>query len=270
MANEDRWEAAMQKKSIWGKGIDLSKHNWANRAAVDFAKVRDAGAKFVILRAGYGSFAHQVDPYFEPAYGQAAAAGLAVGAYWYSYAVSEEEARKEARLFADTVKDKQLPMGLWFDQEYEPGILALTNARRTAIVQAFCAEVQRLTAKNCGLYCSRDWINTKLNAAQLAGTELWVAAYTGTESPGSVALPYGIWQHKGSAGTWPGVDGPCDLDICYKDYPALYNNVHKSAQKYYQLACITGLTGKDLDAVGHIISALGGTTGGIEHGGICG
>lgn len=259
-----------QQGGVWGRGIDLSKHNWTNRAPVNFAKVRDAGAKFAILRAGYGSFEHQVDSYFNRAYGEAKAAGLAVGAYWYSYAVSEAEACKEARLFADTVKDKQLTMGLWFDQEYEPCILALTNAQRTAIVRTFCSEVERLTGKNCGLYCSRDWINTKLDAAQLTGTELWVAAYTGTDSPGSVALPYGIWQYVGGAGSWPGVDGPCDLNICYKDYPALYGESPQPPQKHEALKLLTGLTGKDLDAVGHIITVLGGKTEDADHGRICG
>lgn len=252
-------------RSIWGRGIDLSKHNWVNRAPVNFDRVRQAGARFVILRAGYGSFAHQVDPYFEKAYRQAAAAGLEIGAYWYSYAVTPDEARREAQLFAETLNGKRLSMGLWFDQEYEPGILALTNARRTDIVRAFCAEAERLTGQSCGLYCSRDWINTKLDADKLRGIELWVAAYTGKDSPGSVALPWGIWQYKGSAGSWPGVDGPCDLNVCCKDYPALFG----TAPAYAALARLTGLTGKDLMAVGHITEALGGRTDGVSNGTIC-
>ena len=111
-------------------------------------------------------------------------------------------------------------MGVWFDQEYEPSILALDKGQRTSIVQAFCGAL-RQAGWQCGLYCSRDWLNTKLDAAALAGTEIWVAAYTGGEGPGQVALPYGIWQYAGGSGRWPGVDGPCDLDLAYKDYPAL-------------------------------------------------
>ena len=231
------------------QGIDLSKHNWAGKRPVDFEAVRREGVEFAILRAGYGRYETQRDPYFERGHTGARAAGLAVGAYWYSYAVTPAEARKEARLFADAVRGGDWPMGLWFDQEYEPGILALTNAQRTEIVQAFCAEVQKRTGQVCGLYCSRDWINTKLDADQLCGTPLWVAAYTGRDGPGRTALPWTIWQYQGGSGRCPGVDGPVDRNIC----------VCAARQPPGgTLAAMTGLTGQDLRAVQHIIRALGG------------
>ena len=64
------------------KGIDVSVHN----GNIDFQKVKAAGYDFVILRAGYGREITQKDSTFEKNYKNAKAAGLQVGAYWYSYA----------------------------------------------------------------------------------------------------------------------------------------------------------------------------------------
>ena len=72
------------------KGIDVSKHN----GAIDFTAVRNAGFEFAILRAGYGKYESQKDPRFEENYRAAKAAGLHVGSYWYSYALSPDEAIK--------------------------------------------------------------------------------------------------------------------------------------------------------------------------------
>lgn len=74
-------------------GIDISK--WQGH--VDFNAVKASGVKFVLIRAGYGRSVSQVDHYFAEHYAQAKAAGLQVGAYWYSYAVSPADAANEAR-----------------------------------------------------------------------------------------------------------------------------------------------------------------------------
>lgn len=68
-------------------GIDVSE--WQGH--VDFNAVKASGVKFVLIRAGYGRSASQEDRYFAEHYTQAKAAGLQVGAYWYSYAVSSAE-----------------------------------------------------------------------------------------------------------------------------------------------------------------------------------
>ena len=70
------------------KGIDVSHHN----GTIDWNKVKADGISFAILRAGYGKVASQVDAKFFQNYRNAKAAGVPVGAYWYSYAMSEDEA----------------------------------------------------------------------------------------------------------------------------------------------------------------------------------
>ena len=75
------------------KGIDVSKHN----GTIDWAKVKASGkVDFAIIRAGYGKSISQKDAQFERNYAGAKAAGLPVGAYWYSYALTPAEAEAEA------------------------------------------------------------------------------------------------------------------------------------------------------------------------------
>ena len=83
--------------------IDVSVHN----GVFDWQKVRSDGISFAILRAGYGRLASQKDEKFEQNYSGAKAAGIPVGAYWYSYAMSEDEARLEADVFLSVIKGKQ-------------------------------------------------------------------------------------------------------------------------------------------------------------------
>ena len=76
---------------IFSKGIDISEH----QGSVDFNKLKASGIDFVLLRAGYGSanrYPEQYDARFEEYYKKAKAAGLGVGAYWYSYAENADMA----------------------------------------------------------------------------------------------------------------------------------------------------------------------------------
>lgn len=78
------------------------------RGKIDWNQVKNSDVKFAILRSSFGSpDPSQVDNQFENNYKGAKAAGIPVGAYHYGYAVSEAEARQEAKFFLDTIKGKQ-------------------------------------------------------------------------------------------------------------------------------------------------------------------
>ena len=82
-------------------GIDVSEH----QGVIDWTRVK---ADFAIIRAGYGREISQKDKKFDINYAGAKAAGIPCGAYWYSYAQSEEEARTEAAVCLEIIKGKQL------------------------------------------------------------------------------------------------------------------------------------------------------------------
>ena len=95
------------------KGIDVSVHN----GNIDWGKVKADGIDFAILRAGFGKLEKQKDEKFEQNYAGAKAAGIPVGAYWYSYAMTPEEAEQEADVFLSVIKGKQFEMPVYFDLE---------------------------------------------------------------------------------------------------------------------------------------------------------
>ena len=120
------------------QGIDLSKHN----GNVDFSKVKASGkVDFAILRAGYGRLSSQRDTMFDSYYSSAKTVGIPVGAYWYSYALSETEARLEADACVEVLKGKQYEYPIFFDVE-ESNQLALGKEKVSAIIKAFCGRLE--------------------------------------------------------------------------------------------------------------------------------
>jgi GH25 family lysozyme M1 (1,4-beta-N-acetylmuramidase) len=83
----------------------------------DYNALKNSGVDGVILRAGYGCSADQRDPAFEEAYQRAEAAGVLIGAYWFDYFRSIEDAIAEAEAFNEVIKGKSFPLGIYFDYE---------------------------------------------------------------------------------------------------------------------------------------------------------
>ena len=67
------------------------------QSGVDYSKVESSSIGAVLIRAGYGRETYQKDSQFETHYRNAKANGLIIGAYWYSYANSVEDAKREAK-----------------------------------------------------------------------------------------------------------------------------------------------------------------------------
>lgn len=199
------------------QGIDISKWqgkvDWGRLAAQHAAGTLD----FVILRAGYGG--GTLDPRFEEYYAAASAANIPVGAYWYAY-WGNYTPRQEAEGFLRAVAGKTLQMGIWYDVEYETDIIKLSKAERTRKTLEGLAALAD-SGRYVGLYASTDMINNRMLYDQLRAYDIWCAQYA---SRNTCKLPYGIWQHS-SCGSVDGINGRVDLDIAYKDYPAIVTGV---------------------------------------------
>ena len=193
-------------------GIDIS--SWQGDK-VDFQKAKnDPKAQFVILRAGFGKYLKQVDTTFYSNYDRAKAAGIPVGAYWYSYAKTPEEARIEANVCAQVLGDRTFEYPIAFDIE-EKDVLAMDISKISAIIDAFCSEMEKKGFFS-QIYCSSFYLNNKINQDVKSRYDVWVANY-------NVAVPsftgnYGMWQYGVS--TCEGFTGDVDMDYCYRDYPS--------------------------------------------------
>ena len=188
------------------KGIDVSE--W--QGTIDWRKVAKDGVQFAVIHAGYGRELSQKDKYFERNYAGARAAGIKVGAFWYSYADSVARAEQEARTCLKVLDGKHLDLPVFFDQEYEPGILKLSTKTRTDIVLKFL-ETIKAAGRPCGLYSSTDFITTKLQANWLTAYPLWIAEYgSKLHYTGKVWA----WQYT-DKGRVAGIKGHVDMDHGY-------------------------------------------------------
>lgn len=201
------------------KGIDVSK--W--QGDIDWAKVKADGIKFAIIRAGYGKYASQEDPKFDQNMKAAKAAGLKVGVYWYSYAVTVDEAYQEAEACYSVIKQYDFEYPLVFDIE-ERSQEALSVATVSAIIDAFCSTMQN-KGYYVSLYSYSSFLNTKVYTSVLNKYDIWVAHY-GVSSP-NFSGAYGMWQYS-STGSVNGISGSVDLNYAYKDYPYLISSNGKN------------------------------------------
>ena len=183
------------------KGCDISEHN----GSVDFGAIKAAGYEFVILRAGYGKYVTQRDKMFETNYRSAKAAGLNVGAYWYSYAETPAEAAEEAKACLEVIKGKQFEYPIYYDIEE-----ARSMKQATANCTAFC---DTLEAANyfAGVYANASTYNNCIDGQIRAKYTTWLAHWA--PAPAFVAP---LWQNS-ATGRIPGVSGDVDTDIANCD-----------------------------------------------------
>lgn len=201
--------------------LDVSHHNTVTSWQQVATKV-DA----VIIRAGYrgyGAVGTMVaDKQFEKYIQGAIAAGLPVGVYWCSQALSDAEALEEARFCQSLIGKYKITYPVYLDSETMGPNAAgradkISKARRTQYGLTFC-KAMRDYGYTVGLYCSESWYRSSIDgdAFRKAGFETWVAKYAATKP--SIA-DMDAWQYTSSAKV-PGVVGNADLSYFYKTYGA--------------------------------------------------
>lgn len=151
-------------------GIDVSKHN----GEIDWEKAKATGQiDFAILRAGYGKIASQKDPQFERNYAECKRLGIPVGAYWYSYALTPQEARLEANVFLQIIKGKQFEYPVYFDIEEEKQF-AFGKERCSEMAKAFC-ETMENAGYFVGIYSSKSGLENYISNDVRTRYTVWVA-----------------------------------------------------------------------------------------------
>lgn len=208
---------------VVARGIDISSH----QGIVDFDKVKAAGYSFVIIKAGQGMTemsTFKTNPQYLNMQ-RAEKAGLDWGAYWWSDAVTVDEAKQEAQAFIRALEGLKPTYPVWMDQEYASPCgqwgMPKNKQLRTDMVKVFVDTMQD-AGYYSGLYASTDWLQNWVYGDQLKDYDKWVAQYA---SRCTYKGEYGMWQHHGDlpgfVGRCDGVSGAVDLNDCYKDYPAI-------------------------------------------------
>ena len=194
-------------------GVDVSSY----QGVVDWPAVKAAGADFAMLRVGfrgYGTGALVEDNAFAQNAADAANAGLTVGVYFYSQAVTEEEAAEEARFVVERLRGTTVSGPIAYDLEFYTADEArtddLTGEQATQNALAFC-DVIRQAGYEPVVYMNLHWAGSMYGMKELAHLPVWLASY------GPVpALDRGVtlWQYSES-GVVDGIEGPVDLDLWF-------------------------------------------------------
>ena len=197
------------------KGLDVSEF----QGSVDWEKVKAAGYRFAMLRAGYGY--NTVDQRFRENAAECNRIGLPIGAYWFCYACSATKAVREAEGCIDTISGYRLDYPVCYDIEQASADYALkqgvayTPALARDIVRSFC---DRIESKGyyAMFYTNRNFLDTYLDTELTKRYAFWYARYTNAYD----GTDCGIWQYS-STGSIPGISENVDLDLGYVDYPSV-------------------------------------------------
>lgn len=194
-------------------GIDVSKH----QQQIDWNAVAGAGIEFVMIRAGNRGIQTGdlfVDPYALANYTGAKAAGLKVGVYFFSQALTVEEAEEEARYLLSIIDGWELDMPVVFDWEIaEDGRTANMDKRTlTDCTVAFC-ELVKAEGHTPMIYFNRNQGNRLLHLDELTQYDFWLALYNDR-----MTYPYKIdmWQYT-STGRVPGIEGDVDINLWFPE-----------------------------------------------------
>lgn len=200
------------------KGIDVSE--WQD--TIDWKRVKAAGIDFAMIRAGFGNDISQIDKSFKANIEGALAAGIQVGVYWMSYAISVEDAIKEAQVFKKIITpySGKISFPTCFDWEYASIDYYVkqtgkqpTNELISDMVNAFCKEMER------GCWWAANYTNLDFKINRLNSTvkdiDTWLADYVGGPD-----FPSGM-QQTASDGHVDGISTHVDLDVAYTDYPTV-------------------------------------------------
>ena len=189
------------------KCIDISEWN----GDINFSKVKSAGITCVIIRAGYGKDPNQEDNEFQKYYKQAKAAGLNVGAYWYSYATSVDAAKAEVRNCMKTIRGKEFDLPVFLDvEEYRQAVLPRRTL--TDIISTFCDGVKGY-GFDVGMYSAKSMLVDSAYPDELASKYLiWMATPNNSynELPPFVDIHQYSWNGKVD-----GIRGDVDLNYIY-------------------------------------------------------
>ena len=197
-------------------GIDVSKH----QGVIDWQAVKNAGITFAIIRVagrGYGEAgALYTDEYALRNYRGAKAVGIDVGVYFFSQAITAEEAREEARYTLRVIDGWDLDMPVVYDWEVIENDVARTDGLDPRIVTdcmlAFCDEIEK-AGRTPMVYFNPVNVQQTFYIEEVTQYKFWLAFYTDW-----MTFPYEVnmWQYT-CTGSVPGISGKVDLNLLFPE-----------------------------------------------------
>lgn len=205
--------------------IDISQ--WQAESDIDWTQLKSDGVKGAIIRIG-GRFSDSKTLYkdsdFLKHYKAAKNAGMYVGAYFFSYALTKEQAVEEAQYTLDILEKNNcvLDLPIYIDMEDISGDTQHISAGKTVcstVLDKFCKTIEN-AGYYAGIYCSQSFAEDFVEASVFEGRSTWIADWNKNVCcyNGNVD----VWQYTEN-GRLNGAKCDLDLNRMYVDYPALIN-----------------------------------------------
>ena len=216
--------AAQFKGAKIQKGIDVSQWN----GPINWKKVKASGVTFAFIRVGgryYGSGKYYIDENYRENLKGAIAAGLDVGVYFYSQAISVAEARTEAAYTMNLISGFNINLPIVMDYEYawEDGLTGrlydahLSKSAATKVINTFCATVEARGYVGM-LYASKTVLTDDMNVSSISKYyPVWSALYSDTDTD-TLTAKHSYWQYSDN-GTVAGISRATDMNFRYIKAP---------------------------------------------------
>lgn len=207
------------------KGIDVS--TWQGQ--IDWEKAKTE-IDFAIVRIGFGT--GTLDNTAKRNIAELNRLGIPYGVYYFSYAYTEEMARKEAKNTIAYLKEfgAEPSYPVYFDWEGDSrdyakkqGVTVSNDLLRKMTV-AFCEEI-KAAGYYPGIYTNPSYIKNYYGTEIFKTYDLWLAHWA--TKP---AYDANVWQYS-DQGKVAGINGRVDMNYCYVDYPAIINGAQNEEEE---------------------------------------
>ena len=190
------------------KGVDLS----YCQEGISFPALKKAGVRFAIIRAGFST---KKDVTMDKFVTDCKKYGIDYGFYWYSYAMSIEQAQAEAEKCIEVIKNLSPTYPVFFDMEEKKQIDNLNTEIRTKMAIAFCEKIRQAGFKP-GVYANPSFMENYYDKSRIVGRyDIWLAHWTNSpDCPSKYNYGQTMWQWGLDRIGGYDVDG----DICFTDY----------------------------------------------------
>ncbi|MCD7724809.1 MAG: glycoside hydrolase family 25 protein [Clostridiales bacterium] len=199
-------------------GVDVSKHT----GEINFTGMKAAGVDYVMIRLGsrgYSTGQISLDENFTENIEGAIAAGLEVGVYFYSQAITQEEAVQEANFVVQNLEPYRanITYPVAFDMELVSNttsrVESLSREDKTSVTTAFLEGVEAAGYVPM-IYGDKEWLLKEIDLTKLQDFDVWLAQETDIPD---YPYQYTMWQYS-TSGVLNGIDGNADLNICFVSY----------------------------------------------------
>lgn len=212
---EGRMQYSDKENGIFSKlGIDVSEF----QGEIDWQQVKEFGIEFVIVRLGYRAYGETgalvLDAGFEQNIEGAIEAGLEVGVYFFSQAVSDEEAKEEAEYVLEQIEPYQIEGPIVFDTEEiklgEARTDSNTVEQYTKNCIVFCETIKEAGYEPM-IYANMKWMAFHLDLEQLIAYDFW---YADLQEEPQCPYDFAMWQYT-EQGVVPGIESNVNMNLWF-------------------------------------------------------